>query len=197
MDMDKVMKAFAERATQSQGPQSSKEQGDVSLLQYLDLQQLNCLNESTEHTLKHIVSEKKLNASGEYLESDADEQLLLNIAFNQAVRVKSIIIKSKELAQAPKSIKLAVNRPSLGFEDIEDAGEPAIAQVLELSEEDVKEGKPIALRFVRFQSVNSLHVFVGSNHGGEEVTRIDAIDVIGVPVETTKDLSGLRQQENQ
>ncbi|THU95103.1 DUF1000-domain-containing protein, partial [Dendrothele bispora CBS 962.96] len=195
--MDQIMKAFAERSLQAQTPQVPKEQGDVSLLQYLDLQQLNCLNESTEHTLKDIVSEKKLNTGEAYLESDADEQLLLNIAFNQSVKVKSIIIKSNEPEKAPKSIKLAVNRPSMGFEDIEDAVEPAVAQVLELSEEVVKEGKPVALRFVRFQNVTSLHVFVGSNHGSEDVSRIDAIDVIGVPVETTKDLSGLRQQENQ
>ncbi|EEB96074.1 hypothetical protein MPER_04852, partial [Moniliophthora perniciosa FA553] len=34
-----------------------------------------------------------------------------------------------------------------------------------------------------------------SLHGDEEETIINAIDVIGVPVETTKDLSGLKQQE--
>ena len=60
--------------------------------------------------------------------------------------------------QAPKNIKLFVNRPSLGFEDVEDASEPEAAQVLELSNEDVKEGNRIVLRFVRFQTVNSLHV---------------------------------------
>jgi hypothetical protein len=110
--------------------------------------------------------------------------------------VKSIIIKSTDIEHAPKKIKLAVNRPSLGFDDVTDAEEPAVAQVLELDEETVKEGKPVPLRFVRFQNVNILHVFVASNHGDEEETRINAIDVIGVPVETTKDLSGLRQQES-
>ncbi|KAJ3827096.1 PITH domain-containing protein, partial [Lentinula raphanica] len=175
-----------------------------SLLQFLDLQQLNCLNESSEHNFKSIVSSKSVNTSNSYLESDADEQLLLNVAFNQAVRVKSLIIKSTDIAHAPKKIKLAVNRPNLGFDDVADAEEPAVAQILELDQETVTEGKPVALRFVRFQSVNSLHagcirypIFVVSNHGDEEETKINAIDVIGVPVETTKDLSGLRQkQEN-
>ena len=45
-----------------------------------------------------------------------------------------------------------------GFEDVEDASEPEAAQVLELSSEDVEQGKPIQLRFVRFQSVGSIHV---------------------------------------
>ncbi|KAK7054507.1 hypothetical protein VNI00_003705 [Paramarasmius palmivorus] len=174
----------------------SRDSVHVSLLEFLDLQQLNCLNESPDHPLKPVVESKSLNNSPEkFLQSDADEQLLLNIAFNQTVRVKSIIIKSEDVSKAPKLIKLAVNKPSLGFEDVADANEPAVAQILELSEEDVK-GKPIQLRFVRFQSVNSLHIFVASNQGDEEETVINAIDVIGVPVETTKDLSGLKQQEN-
>ena len=55
-------------------------------------------------------------------------------------------------------IKLLINRNAIGFEDVEDAEEPEAAQVLEVSEDAVKEGRPIDLRFVRFQSVNSLHV---------------------------------------
>jgi hypothetical protein len=51
----------------------------ISLLQHLEAPQLNCLNESSEHTLKSILSSKKPNATSAYLLSDADEQLLLNI----------------------------------------------------------------------------------------------------------------------
>lgn len=51
----------------------------ISLLEYLDLSQLNCLNEAEDHTFKSIVSSKSRNATGSYLLSDADEQLLLNI----------------------------------------------------------------------------------------------------------------------
>jgi len=164
------------------------------LLEFLDLSQLNCLNEAEQHTFKSIVSSKSRNATGSYLLSDADEQLLLNIPFNQTVRVRSIVLQSNSELQRPKHIKLLVNRPSLGFEDVEDASEPEAAQILELSNEDVKEGNRIVLRFVRFQAVNSLHIFVQSNHGDDE-SRIDVLDVFGIPVETTKDLSGLKKQE--
>ncbi len=74
------------------------------------------------------------------------------------MRVRALAITTSNIDQAPKRIKLLVNRPSIGFEDVEDAEEPAIAQVVELSKDQVKEGQTIALRFVRFQNVNSLHV---------------------------------------
>lgn len=72
--------------------------------------------------------------------------------------MQAISIKATELAHAPKLIKIAVNNPNIGFEDIENANEPQVAQVLELTEEQVTNGTPIQLRFVRFQAVSSLHV---------------------------------------
>jgi hypothetical protein len=78
--------------------------------------------------------------------------------FNQAVRVKSLVLHTANSQEGPKLIKLLINRNALGFEDVEDAEEPEAALVQELSEDTVKEGEQIVLRFVRFQSVNSLHV---------------------------------------
>lgn len=72
--------------------------------------------------------------------------------------MQAISIKADELAHAPKLIKIAVNNPNIGFEDIESANEPQVAQILELTEEQVTNGSPIPLRFVRFQAVLSLHV---------------------------------------
>lgn len=71
---------------------SSLTSPQVSLLEFLDLSQLNCLNEDSTHTLKSIVDQKERNKSDSYLESDADEQLLLNIP----VRVYQILCCGKE-----------------------------------------------------------------------------------------------------
>ncbi|KAH8829716.1 DUF1000-domain-containing protein [Flagelloscypha sp. PMI_526] len=173
----------------------SQDQADISLLEFLDLSQLNCLNESTAHTLKSILQDKNMNTSDSYCESDADEQLLLTITFNQAVKVRSIVLKSTVQDKAPKSIKLLINRPSIGFEDVENASDKEVAQILELKLADIQSEQPIPLRFVRFQKVNSLHIFVASNQGGADESRIDGIDVLGIPVEATKDLSGLIPKE--
>ena len=98
-----------------------------------------------------------MQAQDAWLRSCADA---ISSQFNQTVRPRSLILRtdSEHIAQGPKLIKLFINRPSLGFEEVEDAQEPQAAQVIELTEEQVKEGKPIPLRFVRFQSVNILHV---------------------------------------
>jgi PITH domain len=108
-----------------------------------------------------------------------------------------------DLVSGPKDIKLFTNKPSIGFEDVEDDEEAA--QILSLTEDDLKDGKKIPLKFVRFQSVNSLHVrdnihltshinryvdrglyvqvFVASNQGDEEETRINSLNIFGVPVQ--------------
>jgi hypothetical protein len=78
--------------------------------------------------------------------------------FNQAVKIKSIVLHTANSQEGPKLIKLLINRSALGFEDVEGAEEPEAALVQELPEETVKEGQQLDLRFVRFQSVTSLHV---------------------------------------
>jgi TPR repeat protein len=52
---------------------------DPSLLPLLDLPQLNCLNEASGHPLRAILDGRAKNATDNYLLSDADAQLLLNI----------------------------------------------------------------------------------------------------------------------
>jgi len=190
-DKDRLRNAVKEYAPAGSG---SGESSKVSLLEYLDRSQVNCLNESDTHSLKPILSGTTANATAAYVESDTDEQLLMNIPFNQTVRVQAISIKATELAHAPKLIKIAVNNPNIGFEDIENANEPQVAQVLELTEEQVTNGTPIQLRFVRFQAVSSLHIFVASNHGGEDETRINAIDVFGLPGQVSR-VDELRARE--
>ncbi|KAF8344336.1 PITH domain-containing protein [Cantharellus anzutake] len=179
--LEAMVKKYAGAPPASSGEGSSSD--SVSLLELLDVSQLNCLNESEEHGVKGILSAKRKNSSSSYLESDADEQLLISISFIQTVRVRAISIRTDPPSSGPKKIKLFINRPALGFEDVEDAEEPEASQIIELSDEIVDKGSKIPLRYVRFQSVNSLHIFVSSNQGGEDETRINSIDVFGVPVQ--------------
>lgn len=129
--------------------------------------------------------------AGLYLESDTDEQLLVHIPFNQAVRISGIIIKSTAVPdQAPKLIKLFTNRPTIGFNEAE--SDPGI-QSIEITEDQLK-GNVIPLKVVKFSRVNCLSVFVESNQGDEDTTRIEKISLLGsegdtMDVSSIKDIS--------
>lgn len=118
--------------------------------------------------------------------SDADEQLILHIAFQEFVKVKSIKFVAFNDGNEPESnptlVKVYVNRENLGFEDIEDV-DPT--QVFELTAEDLRESsEPIMTKFVKFQRVKSLTFFVEENNGGE-VSALGSLKLTGRPVATT------------
>lgn len=80
----------------------------------------------------------------------------------------------------PKTINFYTNKPhTLGFDEAEDV-QPT--QAIELKKEDWDSNGTanVALRYVNFQNVSSLVVFVvdGEREGGEK-TRIDRIRILG------------------
>jgi PITH domain len=51
------------------------------------------------------------------LKSDADEQLLLQLAFMQTMKLSSITIGVPDGESCPRTVKLFCNKPNMGFED--------------------------------------------------------------------------------
>ncbi|KAJ8941743.1 hypothetical protein NQ314_010287 [Rhamnusium bicolor] len=47
------------------------------------------------------------------------------------------------------------------------------------------EGNPINLRFVKFQNIQNIQLFIKDNQSGGEVTQIDHLAIIGSPISTT------------
>ncbi|GAA6000503.1 hypothetical protein JCM10207_008042 [Rhodosporidiobolus poonsookiae] len=157
----------------------------------IDQSQVHCLNEASDHTLKEMLR----GGGDKWLESDADEQLLLQIPLNQATRVRALRFSTlASSAQfAPKTLKLFVNQSSVDFDSAE-SNEPA--QELVLDDEQAQGKKAVELRFVRFQNVNHLSIFVVDNQGGEDVTRIDKLELIGVSGEGM-DMKNLQKQDDE
>ena len=58
-------------------------------------------------------------------------------------------------------------------------------QELELEGKDLDPSVLIPLKFVKFQNVTSLTVFIQSNQGGEETTALQRLRCVGVAVEAT------------
>jgi len=128
------------------------------------------------------------DAKKEWVESDTDEQLMLYMPFQSTLKIHTLHLTSiipsssdgTEVVARPKTIKLYTNRAHvLGFEEAE--GIPP-TQTITLSPSDWDEGShsaKVELRFVKFQNVSSLVVFVVDAEGGVERTRLDRVRIVG------------------
>ncbi|KAK0728962.1 PITH domain-containing protein [Apiosordaria backusii] len=128
-------------------------------------------------------------ATKDWVESDTDEQLMLFLPFQAMIKLHTLQITSlppsdddeedDEVPMRPRTIKLFSNKPhNLGFDEAEDMN---ATQVIELSEQDWNsEGTAnISLRYVKFQNINSLVLFVVNGDGDSEKVRLDRIRLIG------------------
>ena len=129
----------------------------------------------------------------DWVETDTDEQLMLYIPFQSTLKVHTLHITSlppkdgDEVPMRPKTIQVYTNRAHvLGFEEAEDL--PATQAVtLRPQDWDEKTGTAkIELRFVKFQNVSSLVVFVVDGEGDGETVRVDRLRIIGESGEKMK-----------
>jgi hypothetical protein len=129
-------------------------------------------------------------AKKDWVESDVDEQLMLYVPFTSSLKIHTIQITSvppksdddddDDTPLRPKTVHIYMNRQhNLGFEEAEDI---VATQKFELEESDWDEKTGTAkleLRFVKFQNVTSLVIFVVDGDGDGEKTRIDRLRFIG------------------
>jgi hypothetical protein len=84
---------------------------------------------------------------------------------------------------APKTIKIFINQPlSLDFDSAE---RNMPIQELHLGPQQVMQDSIVKLEFVRYQSVNSVTLFVTENQGGKETTKINTLRLFGTPRDFT------------
>ncbi|KAK4951677.1 Thioredoxin-like protein 1 [Elasticomyces elasticus] len=124
----------------------------------------------------------------DWIESDTDEQLMMFIPFQSALKVHTLHLTSlpptsdedDEAPMRPKTIQLFINRSNvLGFDEANDT--PA-TQTIELksSDWDAETGTAkVELRFVKFQNISSLVIFVVDGDGDGEKTRLDRVRIVG------------------
>jgi len=130
-----------------------------------------CLNEKHDHPWTNLLTKD----SSKFLESDCDPQLLIYVPFRQNVKLHSICFVAPEDGSGPRTVKLYVNNPSMDFQSVD---VPA-TQELVLSSEDLKENTLTALKFLKFQNVASLTIFVEDNQGDKDTTIISRLRFIG------------------
>ena len=147
--------------------------------------QTYCLNAHPSHPFAHL----NVGDSSLCLRSDTDEQLLIHIVFQTAVRLAAISVKAPADDSAPTSLRLYSNLSNPGFTDIEDL---EVAQTIPLTPTDLASGKRIPLKPVKFQRVTAVTVFIADN-GGEEFTSLSALKFFGYTLDGL-DVSTIHQQ---
>ncbi|GAU94398.1 hypothetical protein RvY_06178 [Ramazzottius varieornatus] len=150
--------------------------GMFDLTTAVDKSKSECLNEADDHTFQNLFQDTG------YLESDCDEQLLLNLAFNQPIKLHSLKMRCTT-ENGPKLIRLFINLPrTLDFDQA--AGMEAV-QELTLTPKDLSGERAVPVKFVKFQNVQNMQIFVKNNQSDAETTRIDQLSIIGVPISAT------------
>lgn len=115
---------------------------------------------------------------------------MLYIPFTQVIKLYSVAFKGPE-DEGPKTVKLFSNKEHMGFSNVNDYPP---SDTLVLSPENLK-GKPVLLKYVKFQNVRSLTIFIEDNQTDSEITKVQKIMLIGSTVETT-DMKGLKKIED-
>ncbi|PHU13815.1 PITH domain-containing protein [Capsicum chinense] len=144
--------------------------GQIDLLDFVDWSGVECLNQNGSHTISNALKQGYREDEGLNLVNDADEQLLIYIPFNQVIKLHSIVIKGPE-EEGPKTVKLFSNKEHIGFSNVNDY--PSSDTVV-LSEDNLKE-KSVILKYVKFQNVRSVTIFIDDNQLDGETTKVEKI----------------------
>ncbi|KAG8649746.1 hypothetical protein MANES_08G133000v8 [Manihot esculenta] len=152
---------------------SAIQRSQVDLVDFVDWSGVECLNQNSSHSLPNALKQGYREDDGLNLESDADEQLLIYIPFTQVVKLYSVVVKGPE--EGPKTVKLFSNKEHMGFSNVNDFP-PSDTAIL--SPDDLK-GKPVVLKYVKFQNVRSLTLFIEDNQSGSDITKVQKIALFG------------------
>ncbi|XP_045772875.1 PITH domain-containing protein CG6153 isoform X4 [Maniola jurtina] len=145
-----------------------------NLFQKIDKDNLQCLNESIDGAGKTVFKswDERLDRN-QFVESDADEELLFNIPFTGNVKLKGIKIASEDTDSHPAKLRLFKNKPNMTFDDV--SMEPDQEFELQKDTEGILEYNP---KIVTFSSVTHLTMHFPSNFGAEN-TKIYYIGLKG------------------
>lgn len=148
------------------------------LYSQIDFSALRTLNEDDSNSGRAICQKtwaQRLEPAPE-LASSADEQLLMLVPFTGQVRLHSILIRTSDSENAPKTLKVFVNQDDLDFET---ASEMEATQVLEIAR--TSEVQEIPVKRVKFNMTRSLALFFEDNwsQGEEDETKLSYLGFKG------------------
>ncbi|KAF9790284.1 DUF1000-domain-containing protein [Thelephora terrestris] len=120
-----------------------------------------------------IKSWSERNDEALYLESDADDQLILRVPFTGSVKLRALLLKAGPSDKTPAKVSLFANENNINFDDIVDK--------TPTQEFDVPQGREVGeyqVRAAKFTNISSITVFFPASQGAEE-TRIYYLGFLG------------------
>jgi hypothetical protein len=119
----------------------------------------------TGMSIKTIKPYDRRSDEVDYVESDADDQLIIKIPFVGAVKLRSIMIKAGPTDSTPTEIHLFSNSETLDFEE---ASNETIKATQKLSSVVVtRDVITYPLKAAKFNNVRSITLFIPSSMGGD------------------------------
>jgi hypothetical protein len=127
---------------------------------------VTCLNEQVAGMcIKTIKPYDKQNDEIDYLESDADDQLIIRVPFIGSVKLRSLMIKTSPAENTPTEIHLFSNLETLDFEEASNETVPATQKLQSVAVS--RETVTYPLKTAKFNNVRSITLFVPASRGGD------------------------------
>ncbi|CEG81475.1 hypothetical protein RMATCC62417_15674 [Rhizopus microsporus] len=128
----------------------------------IDLDNIRCLNEAEPNSGQKVIRpwNERMDDT-KYLESDADEQLIVFVPFTGIVKLRSICLRTDNTDAAPSKVKVFINREDVDFD--------AAESYTPVQEFDLVQGSNEVIEYTtkatKFSNVRNITLFFSENFG--------------------------------
>jgi len=116
-------------------------------------------------SIKTIKAYDKRNDEVDFVESDADDQLIIRIPFIGGVKLRSIMIKAGPAELTPTEIHVFSNLESLDFDEASNEAVKATQKLSSIA--TTREDVTYPLKTAKFNNVRSITLFIPASTGGD------------------------------
>ncbi|EZG44894.1 PITH domain protein, partial [Gregarina niphandrodes] len=133
------------------------------------------LNGCVDKTTFEVLNGGHKESFDEVIRSVEDGQMIIRTEFHSPLKISKISFRGGA-TNGPRIVRLYTNIDLPSFDEVEDI---KAQQVLELTKDQVTKAERVPLRFVNFQNVKSITMFIEANLEDSESTEIQQIVLYG------------------
>lgn len=149
-----------------------------SLHPYIDLETIKCLNAKKPTNVESVFRGTFQAPTSAWLESDTDAQIILKIAFQGLMKIKSISLHCCTDNSAPAELSVFINQPDLDFSSIEGKTPTQSWPLVSPASQSGTEPIEYPTKVFKFSNVSHLTLFIPRNFGAP-TTKIGYIGIFG------------------